>query len=119
MICPQCRSDECYRSHRSGLDYCWTLFGFRPWRCHTCDKRFLAGSVALAFSGYAHCPRCGNLDLGRIAIQRVDTGTLIALKRWLDFPAYRCNPCRLKFFSVLPFRRIRALTAPAEIRKAV
>ena len=26
------------------------------------------------------------------------------LERWLNFPAYRCDPCRTKFFSLRPFR---------------
>ena len=120
MICLQCRSDECHRSHRTNVfDYFCTIFALRPWRCHVCDKRFYAGRVALAFAHYAHCPRCGNLDLGRIALHRVDTGTFIALKRWLDFPAYRCDPCRLKFFSVRPFRRVLPSTAPSNIRNAI
>lgn len=113
MICPQCRSDDCFRSHRNGaVDYLWTIFGQRPWRCHTCDKRFYAGCVALYFSRYAHCPRCGNFDLDHISSERVEQGWLIPLKRWLGFPAYRCEPCRRRFFSVLPFKRIVPSTSP-------
>jgi len=120
MICPQCRSDSCFRSHRKGFfDYFYTILGLRPWRCHVCDKRFYGWRVALVFVRYAHCPRCGNFDLGRVALHRVDTGTLITVKRWLDFPAYRCDPCRLKFFSVLPPRHIVPSTAPVGVRKAV
>lgn len=120
MICPQCRSDDCYRSHRKGfLDYFCSVFGLRPWRCHVCDKRFYGRLVALNFARYAHCPRCGNFDLERISIHRVDAGTLVFLKRWLDFPAYRCDPCRLKFFSVLRPRRIMSSTAPVGVGKAV
>jgi hypothetical protein len=37
----------------------------------------------------------------------VDHGSLLGLKRWLRFPAYRCDPCRERFFSVRLFRRIR------------
>jgi hypothetical protein len=33
-------------------------------------------------------------------------GTLVFLKRLLGFPAYRCDPCRQKFFSLLPYRKI-------------
>jgi len=117
MICPQCRSADCFRSHRSGvLDYFWTLFGLRPWRCHTCDKRFYARRVALFFAKYAHCPRCGNFDLGRISGDKVDKGYLLILKRWLSFPAYRCEPCRRRFFSVRAFRRIVPSTISSKLR---
>jgi hypothetical protein len=120
MICPQCRSVDCFRSHRSGaFDYLSTLLGLRPWRCHSCDLRFHASVVAVSFSGYAHCPRCGNFDLEHISADRVENGTLVTLKRWLAFPAYRCDPCRQRFFSALPFRRILPSTAPtATLRKA-
>jgi hypothetical protein len=74
--------------------------------------------VAVSFSGYAHCPRCGNFDLEHIAADRVDKGMMLTLKRWLAFPAYRCDPCRQRFFSALPFRRILPATVPAALRKA-
>jgi len=114
MICPQCRSADCFRSRRSNLrDYLLTPLKLRPWRCHTCDFRFYGWSVAYCFCHYAHCPRCGNFDLDRISSARVEKGTAITLKRWLGFPAYRCDPCRRRFFSVLPFRRIRPSTVPS------
>jgi uncharacterized protein with PIN domain len=78
----------------------------RPWRCRTCELRFYAWRVAFSFSRYAHCPRCGNFELQHIARERVDEGALLFLKRFFGFPAYRCDPCRQKFFSVRPFRRI-------------
>jgi phage FluMu protein Com len=107
MICPQCRSIECFRSHRGGLyDFAGSMAGLRPWRCMACEKRFHAWKVAAPFALNAHCPRCGNFDLETISRERVEAGTLITVKRWLGFPAYRCDPCRHRFFSVLPFRRI-------------
>jgi len=108
MICPQCRSANVFRSHRDGLmDYILTVSSLRPWRCHTCDNRFYAWRVAVAFERFAHCPKCGNFDLQHISGERVDGGTLFNLKRRLRFPAYRCDPCRERFFSVRLFRRIR------------
>jgi hypothetical protein len=107
MICPQCRSGDCVRSRRGGAaDFLGTLLRLRPWRCQACDLRFHAWTVAIPFALYAHCPRCGNFDLQRIARERVDQGTLPDVKRFLGFPAYRCDPCRQKFFSFLPHRRI-------------
>jgi hypothetical protein len=117
MICPQCRSEECFRSHRGGVaDFLGTLFQLRPWRCRTCDKRFYAWSVALPFARYAHCSRCGNFDLQHIDRDRVDMGTLVFLKRFLGLPAYRCDPCRQKFFSVLPYRKIVPSMVPESSR---
>ncbi len=107
MICPQCRSAECFRSHRSGpADFLFTLAGCRPWRCKTCELRFYARRVALRFLHLAHCPKCGNFDLDRISRERVDGGTLIFAKRLLRFPAYRCDPCRERFFSIRHSRLI-------------
>jgi putative component of membrane protein insertase Oxa1/YidC/SpoIIIJ protein YidD len=107
MICPQCRSAHCFRSHRRGLiDLAATSIGLRPWRCRTCDFRFYGWRVAVAFTRYAHCPTCGNFDLQRIGHDRVDKGTLLFVKRLIGFPAYRCDPCREKFYSVRPIRRI-------------
>jgi hypothetical protein len=40
---------------------------------------------------------------------------LISLKRFLGFPAYRCSPCRERFFSALPYRRIvPSMASPIE-----
>jgi hypothetical protein len=119
MICPQCRSADCFRSRRSGvIDLLARGIGFRPWRCHTCDRRFYAASVAWPFLRFAHCPRCGNFDLEHLPRNRVERGTLLPLKRVLRFPAYRCDPCRQRFFSVLPLRRILPSTLVAERRTA-
>ncbi len=120
MICPQCRSVNCFRSHRGGVcDFLFSLIGLRPWRCHTCDRRFYGWRVAAIFERYAHCPRCGNFDLEHISRERVEAGTMIVLKRWLGFPAYRCDPCRHRFFSARQFRRIRAAVIEGEGRREV
>lgn len=68
--------------------------------------RFFAWSVALPFLRFAHCRRCGNLDLQRVSRDHVD-GWSAWLFRMAYVPAYRCAPCRLRFFSVLPNRHIR------------
>jgi transposase-like protein len=107
MICPRCRSGDSLRSHRGGVaDFFGTLLGLRPWRCQACELRFYAWTVAVSFVHYVHCPRCGNFDLQHVARERVADGTLVFLKRFFGFPAYRCDPCRQKFFSLLPYRRI-------------
>jgi len=89
----------------------------RPWRCRTCELRFFAWSVALPFLGFAHCRRCGNLDLQRVSRDHVD-GWHAFFFRMARVPAYRCAPCRHRFFSMLAHRRIRAvdskLDAPVE-----
>jgi len=121
MICPQCRSADCFRSHRDGFtDLMLGMFGVLPWRCHSCDKRFFARKVAMPFLRYAHCPRCGNFDLERISRDRVEDGAFVAVWRLLGFPAYRCDPCRMRFFSVRRHRKIlpAILYAPSEQRAA-
>jgi hypothetical protein len=115
MVCPRCRSGNCFRSHRRGVqDYVLTAAVLKPWRCHTCDNRFYAWRVAFLFSRYAHCPKCGNFQLEHISRDRVEDGTLVTLKRWLGVPAYRCDPCRERFFSTLPLSRIRPATLTSD-----
>jgi len=53
---------------------------------------------------HAHCGICGNLDLKRIAPEHV-TGLSAGMWRLLRLPAFRCDPCRHKFFSVRPHYR--------------
>ena len=73
MICPRCRGERCRRSKRRGAkDYAIGAAGLRPWRCRSCELRFYAWSVALAFLFYAHCGKCGNFDLQRISREHVD-----------------------------------------------
>jgi hypothetical protein len=74
--------------------------------------------VAFPFLLYAHCRRCGNLDLQRISRDHVD-GWFAWLFRLVRVPAYRCGPCRHRFFTTLTHRRIRPVEteAEAEVRR--
>src|SRR5262249_20670682 len=83
------------------------VVGLRPWRCRSCHIRFFAWSVAVKYLSFTHCRRCGNLDLQRVSADHVD-GWFAWLFRMFGVPAYRCGPCRDKFFSILKHRRIRA-----------
>jgi hypothetical protein len=38
--CPRCKCHALYRTRRTGLDWIMSVFGLRPVRCMTCDKRF-------------------------------------------------------------------------------
>ena len=82
------------------------LFGLRPWRCRQCEARFYGWTAPAALAWRVHCLRCGNFDLERIARKYVEGRFFTPLLRALGVPAYRCEPCRLKFFSLRPFRRI-------------
>jgi hypothetical protein len=62
--------------------------------------------VAPAFLLKAHCPKCGNLEIERVARKRVEGGILVQLQRALHLPAYRCDPCRHKFFTVRPLHQV-------------
>lgn len=55
--------------------------------------------MPLSQSLRAHCPICGNLDLKRISPDHVAT-PFSFLWRFLGVPAYRCEPCRHKYFSM-------------------
>ena len=118
MICPRCKSDSCRRSRRKNvLDYALGLTGLRPWRCRICERRFHAWSVPPQFLIYAHCSHCGNLNLQRIDAEYVNKGWP-RLWRLLGAPAYRCQPCRHRFFSLLRFHPLQpARPSPPDVSK--
>ena len=100
MICPICKGNDSRRSRRqSAGDYILSVFGVYPWRCHDCHGRFHARLMPLGDSVRVHCPICGNQDVKRIAPEHVES-PMGFLWRLLRVPAYRCPPCRHKYFSV-------------------
>lgn len=106
LICPVCYSDSPRRSHRRSVkDYLIGITLLRPWRCRSCDLRFYAWAVPVAYVWNVHCIMCGNMDLQRISREH-GAGTFAWLFRLLHFPAYRCAPCRNRFFSIRLDRRI-------------
>jgi len=110
LICPRCQSGRCRRSRRRGLrDYFISLVNLRPWRCRNCDLRFFGWAAPVAYAKYAHCLMCGNFDLQRISGEHVKEGMFPRLSSRLHVPAYRCDPCRNRFFSLRPYRRILPL----------
>ncbi len=110
MICPRCQGDVCRRSKRRNLLEVFVgTTGLRPWRCRKCYTRFFAWAVPLAYQMYAHCEFCGNLNLQRISREYVTDGWFPWLHRALRFPAYRCDPCRHRFFSLRSYHRIQAV----------
>lgn len=105
MICPACRAPGCHRSRRRSLmDFAAAFVGSLPWRCTRCGARFRSRGTPLSTRFSAHCKICGNQDLKRIAPEYVD-GFSAPLKRLLGLPAYRCLPCRNKFFSIRPLAK--------------
>jgi transposase-like protein len=102
MNCPICKQDDVRRSRRqNAADYILSALGVYPWRCQGCKARFHARLMTLSNSLHAHCPICGNPALKRIAPENVDS-VLGFVWRNLRVPAFRCEPCRYKYFSVLP-----------------
>jgi hypothetical protein len=105
MICPACNAPACRRSRRRTIrDFAAALIGSLPWRCSRCGTRFRSRLVPVSTKLCAHCAICGNHDLKRIAPEHV-TGFLAFFKRLLGMPAYRCIPCRHKFFSIRPLSK--------------
>lgn len=104
MICPVCKHVGARRSRRqTAADYILGVFGVYPWRCRECRTRFHARMMGLSDALHAHCPICGNPDLKRIAPEHVRS-PLSLIWRVCHLPALRCEPCRHKFFSILPRR---------------
>ena len=84
------------------------MLGFalvRPWRCEVCNHRFFAWAVPVGYVCYVHCKTCGNMNLTRISREH-GAGSFAWLFRLLHLPAFRCAPCRNRFFSIRSYRRI-------------
>jgi hypothetical protein len=114
LLCPVCQSDSPRRSRRKSVkDYVVGVTLLRPWRCRDCDARFYAWSAAIPYVRYVHCAMCGNMDLQRISSEH-GAGPFAWLFRLLGFPAYRCAPCRNRFFSLRTYRRIVPTQPPVE-----
>jgi hypothetical protein len=104
MNCPLCKHSGARRSRRQTIaDYAVSALGLYPWRCRECHQRFHARLMPLSDALHAHCSFCGNLELQRISAEYVE-GTFAFLWRFLGVPSFRCEPCRHKYFSVLPLR---------------
>ncbi|HET6930333.1 MAG TPA: hypothetical protein VFI45_08430 [Candidatus Acidoferrum sp.] len=104
MNCPICKQDGARRSRRqTAADYVLGVIGVYPWRCKSCSARFYARLMSLHNSLHAHCPICGNPELKRISPEHVNA-VFGFVWRTLHIPAFRCEPCRHKYFSVLPMQ---------------
>jgi predicted RNA-binding Zn-ribbon protein involved in translation (DUF1610 family) len=112
LICPRCQSARCRRSRRhTAVDYLLGVVQLRPWRCRSCEARFYARLVPVKFWRYANCPRCGNLNLERLARERIHGAARIFLVS-LGMPAYRCDPCRHRFVTWKPLCNTLRLPEP-------
>ena len=102
MICPACNSTDCRRSRRRTLvDYLASVGGSIPWRCSRCTKRFRSRATPFGHLLSAHCSICGNIEVKRISPE-LARGFGAPIWRSLGVPAFRCIPCRHKFFTLLP-----------------
>ena len=116
LLCPVCHSDSPRRSRRRSFkDYLAGVAGLRPWRCRACESRFFAWAAPVGYVWYVHCEKCGNMDLPRISSEH-GMGMLGWLYRLFRAPAYRCAPCRNRFFSFRIHRRIIPTQQPLEPR---
>lgn len=107
MICPRCGHYGCSRSHRRKLEYLLTILGILPWRCIECHKRFYARRVPLRYLVYAHCNRCGNLELQSIRREKLTREPLSRVALWLGARPVRCDDCRNDFAAWRPLRRLK------------
>lgn len=118
MTCPICKEHGVRRSRRrSAADYALSVFDVYPWRCRACHTRFHARLMPLSDTFHAHCPICGNLELQHISPEHVH-GALSLVWRLLRVPALRCEPCRYKYFSILPLREMQLEEEPVRASSA-
>jgi hypothetical protein len=87
------------RSHRRLPEYLLSAFGILPWRCFECKRRFYGNKVPLCYLAYAHCGKCGNLELITIRRDRLDGGWPAWLAVHLGAHPLRCEDCRNNFVS--------------------
>jgi len=80
------------------------VVGCIPWRCSRCTTRFRSRATPFANLLSAHCSICGNIDVKRISPDLAE-GLTAPLWRTLGVPAFRCIPCRHKFFTLLPLSK--------------
>ena len=111
QVCPVCRQRNASRTRRRNLwEYLISMAGVRPYHCERCDYRFhryrgFRFRIPIHLSTYASCPRCQSTALQRVSKNRVPRTTMSYLPRLLSVPAYRCSPCRVKFFSARRLKR--------------
>jgi hypothetical protein len=86
------------------MDYAASVVGSIPWRCSRCATRFRSRATPFSHLLSAHCSICGNVDVKRISAD-LPIGFAAPLWRLLGVPAFRCVPCRHKFFSLLPLSK--------------
>jgi len=108
VICPRCGNYSGLRSHRRKIEYLLSILGILPWRCADCQKRFYARHVPLRYLLYAHCGRCGNLELMSVRREKLAGQLEARLAMWLGARPVRCDPCRNDFTTWRPLRQARA-----------
>jgi hypothetical protein len=67
--------------------------------------RFYAWAVPIGYVRYVHCGMCGNMNLQRIS-HEYGEGPFAWLFKLFHAHAYRCAPCRNRFFSLRRYHRI-------------
>ena len=109
-ICPMCGLKTASRARRRNPgEYLISMLGIRPYYCQGCEYRFLAFRAPrkrIHFSRYASCPKCYSEAVHTVSKDRVPHALSNSLWRLLSFPAYRCSPCRVKFFSLKPLKPV-------------
>jgi len=70
-----------------------------PQRCLDCQKRFISRTVFPEDAIYAHCPRCGRMDLAEWKGKRFKPSGWTKLKTILRAHKWRCDYCQLNFAS--------------------
>jgi len=86
------------------FDYFATIVGSVPWRCSRCATRFRSRATPFTHLFLAHCAICGNVEVKRVSSELAD-GFGARFWRSLGVPAFRCIPCRHKFFTILPLSK--------------
>ena len=116
MNCRVCDSNDCQRDERRGtVDFLLSAFALEPWRCRNCERRFHAVAAGVVRYLHARCTVCGSSDLRRMDPMYV-SGPGFHIGRTLRLPAYRCLPCRNKFFSIFPLKPLDA--SPGKLERA-
>jgi hypothetical protein len=105
LQCEQCGGHHLRRANLRGFgEALKACLGIYPFRCRSCQHRFLVSVWFISRLAYAKCPKCLGLELTTWSRKHYNPGLLGNLAITFGAQKYRCVPCRCNFVSFRPKR---------------
>jgi hypothetical protein len=115
--CARC-GGQLRRVHRTFVE----RFSFMAkYRCRVCQSVETAPrSYRNHFGTRCRCPRCGTYRITKLkvrdGIDKMETGLLNLIERWMGGNLYHCRFCRIQFFDRRTYSPNKPETAPTDER---